>query len=323
MVDIQREHGSTMGTRSVAATTGIGGALLGAAGGVVNILDLAADMHLANGMFKDTGVGRESRARVDRFDAAASQMRAGTLNYLAQDGLGSALLRDAGSAVDSSSTYLGDVFIRGELTATSSWSGGMFEMAAGGAAARAARAGRVDATKATPRVITEDPRGNGSYLGEADFGPLNQTPKAVQSNQAAITGETASTSIGKQVHKTQADIRRESGQCSIVEQAIKDKAGNQILVPKRVDLKTGEAQADVKLQQAVPDAVNFDRRLIVDDKPLGRPIAKDRQEIIRFIEAFRQREGVLPEMIGIQRYDPKTGVPVRTDLHSPNEFLPK
>lgn len=61
----------------------------------------------------------------------------------------------------------------------------------------------------------------------------------------------------------------------------------------------------------------------MDDKPLGRPIAKDRQEIIRFIEAFRKREGFLPEMIGIQRYDPKTGLPVRNDLHSPNEFLPK
>lgn len=139
----------------------------------------------------------------------------------------------------------------------------------------------------------------------------------------AIAGETESTSIGKQVHKTQADIRRESGQFSIVEQPITDKAGNPILVPKRVDLKTGEAQAGGKLQTAVPDAASFERRLIMDDKPLGRPIAKDRQEIIRFIEAYKQREGVLPDVIGIQRYDPKTGIPVRTDLHSPHDFLPK
>lgn len=138
-----------------------------------------------------------------------------------------------------------------------------------------------------------------------------------------VTGETTSTSVGKQVHKTQADLRRESGQFSIVEQPIKDQSGNPILVPKRVNLNTGEAQPGVKLQQAVPDAANFDRRLIVDDKPLGRPIAKDRQEIIRFINAYEQREGVLPEMIGIQRYDPKTGIPVRTDLHSPLELLPK
>lgn len=108
-----------------------------------------------------------------------------------------------------------------------------------------------------------------------------------------------------------------------MEQPIKDKSGNTILVPKRVNLKTGEAQLGAQLQQAVPDAANFDKRLIVDDKPLGRPIAKDRQEIIRFIKAFEQREGVLPEMIGIQRYDPKTGLPVRTDLHSPHDFLPK
>lgn len=141
-------------------------------------------------------------------------------------------------------------------------------------------------------------------------------------SEAVVTGETASTSLGKKVHKEQADIRRESGLFSIVEQPIVDKLGNPILVPKRVDLKTGEAQPGANLQKAIPDAANFDRRLVVDDKPLGRPIAKDRQEIIRFIEAFRQREGVLPQTIGIQRYDPKTGVPVRTDLHSPNEFLP-
>jgi hypothetical protein len=65
-----------------------------------------------------------------------------------------------------------------------------------------------------------------------------------------------------------------------------------LLVPQRVDLKTGEAPPGATLPKTIPDAANFDRGLIVDDKPLGRPIAKDRQEIIRVIEAFRQREGV-------------------------------
>ena len=146
---------------------------------------------------------------------------------------------------------------------------------------------------------------------------------AVPSSPKSVTGETASTSVGKQVHKTQADLRRESGQFSIIEQPIKDQSGNPILVPKRINLQTGEAQPGVKLQQAVPDAANFDRGLIVDDKPLGRPIAKDRQQIVRFIKAYEQREGVLPEIIGIQRYDPETGIPVRTDLHSSFDFLPQ
>lgn len=158
-------------------------------------------------------------------------------------------------------------------------------------------------------------------LPEGYFG--SKEPRGGGLSEVAITGETASTSTGKKVHKTQADIRRESGFFSIVEQPIADQLGNPILVPKRVDLKTGEAQPGAKFQKSIPDAANFDRRLIVDDKPLGRPIAKDRQEIIRFIDAFKQREGVLPETIGIQRYDPKTGLPVRTDLHSPHEFLPK
>ena len=137
------------------------------------------------------------------------------------------------------------------------------------------------------------------------------------------SGETESTAFGKLIHKTQASLRRESGLFDTVEKPIKDKDGNPILVPKRVDLKTGEALPGSPLQNVIPDAVSFDRALIVDDKPMGRPIAKDRQEIIRFINAYEKREGNLPEVIAIQRYDPKTGAPVKTDLYSPHDFLPK
>jgi len=93
-------------------------------------------------------------------------------------------------------------------------------------------------------------------------------------------------------------------------------------VSKRVDLKTGKPQPGSPLQEAVPDAVSFKRKLILDDKPLGRPIAKDRQEMIRNIKAYEQREGHLPDVIAIQRYDPATGKPVLTELYSPQDFLP-
>ncbi len=76
------------------------------------------------------------------------------------------------------------------------------------------------------------------------------------------------------------------------------------------------------MQEAVPDAVSFERKLILDDKPLGRPIAKDRQEIIRFIRAYEKREGQLPDVIGVTRYDPKTGEQILTELYSPADFLP-
>ena len=111
--------------------------------------------------------------------------------------------------------------------------------------------------------------------------------------------------LGKQVHKDQADIRRNSGDFSTVNSPVVDKAGNDIFVPKRIDLKTGNPQAGAKFQKAVPDATIYDKGIIIDDKPLGRPIAKDKQEIIRFIKAYEAREGVLPKTIAIQRYDPK------------------
>jgi filamentous hemagglutinin len=108
-----------------------------------------------------------------------------------------------------------------------------------------------------------------------------------------------------------------------VNEPLKDSSGRTILVPHRVDLKTGEPAAGARMQSAEPDATSFERRLIVDDKPVGRPLAKDRQELIRNIEAYRQREGHLPDTVAIERYDPATGKPVVTELHRPDEFLPK
>ena len=69
--------------------------------------------------------------------------------------------------------------------------------------------------------------------------------------------------------------------------------------------------------------MSYTRQLVVDDKPLGRPLAKDRQEILRFIKAYEKREGRVPERIAIQRYNPATGEPVHTELHKPETFLPQ
>ncbi len=145
---------------------------------------------------------------------------------------------------------------------------------------------------------------------------------ASQVSGLGTSGETISTSVGKEIHKTFADSRRASGNFDLVHVPIRNVDGSIILVPRRIDLKTGRTIIEAGLQEAIPDAVNFERRLIIDDKPLGRPLAKDRQEIIRFIEAFRQREGHLPTTIGIQRYDSRTGQPIQTDLHTPQDFLP-
>jgi hypothetical protein len=106
----------------------------------------------------------------------------------------------------------------------------------------------------------------------------------------------------------------------LIQSPIGDAQGNSILVSKRVNLQTGEPIG--ALQEAIPDALDFRRGLIVDDKPVGRALAKDRQEIIRFIRAFEVREGTLPQVIAIQRYDPDTSAPIVTELYSPFDFLP-
>jgi hypothetical protein len=135
-------------------------------------------------------------------------------------------------------------------------------------------------------------------------------------------GETDSTRIGKEVHKRKADERRASGRYDAVNSPITDKSGNPILVPRRVDPRTGKPQPGTRSQEAIPDAVNYEKGVIIDDKPAGRPIEKDRQEIIRFNEAFRRREGVYPKRIEIHRYDPNTGELVDIEVYKPEDFLP-
>ena len=139
-----------------------------------------------------------------------------------------------------------------------------------------------------------------------------------------VAGETQSTRIGREAHGGFAEADRSSGLFSDVSSPITDRAGNPIQVPRRVDLKTGKPQPGSPLQEAIPDAVSYDRfELILDYKPMGRPIAKDRQEIIRFIKAYEAREGRLPKRIAVPRYDPQTGELVKTDLFVPGDFLPK
>ncbi len=169
--------------------------------------------------------------------------------------------------------------------------------------------------------------GEQTPVGVAGEGPGTPAdiPGALVSDTAATSGETTATRIGKEAHAAMAAERRAGtyGDFDRVNQPIVDPSGNPAQVPHRVDLRTGEPQPGTYMQESAPDAVSYGRRLIIDDKPLGRPIAKDRQEIIRAIRAYKASQGTLPARIAIPRYDPKTGEFVRTDLYTPSDFLPR
>jgi len=166
----------------------------------------------------------------------------------------------------------------------------------------------------------------------ADAGSTAQVSKALTPVVARVpltpatprTGETTATRIGREAHAAAAAERRAGtyGKFEMVDEPFRDASGEPVLVPRRVDLKTGEPQPGAPMQEAIPDAVSFERSLVMDDKPLGRPIAKDRQELIRHIRAFEAARGHLPNRIAIPRYDPSTGQFVRTDLYKPEDFLP-
>ena len=141
--------------------------------------------------------------------------------------------------------------------------------------------------------------------------------------ETVVTGETLATATGKSVHANLAAARRASGGFDLVNAPFVDASGTAIQVPKRVNLLTGDPVPNASLVTARPDAARFSNRLILDDKPLGRPLSKDRQEFIRFIEAYRSSQGHLPNTIAVQRYNPATGQPVVTELYTPFDFLPK
>jgi hypothetical protein len=134
-------------------------------------------------------------------------------------------------------------------------------------------------------------------------------------------GETPSTSTGKTTHRVWSDAQRAAGNFDEVGGPIDALTGDPIKVPRRVDLNTGQPQPNARLQVSKPDAVNYAQGRIVDLKPLGRALSKDRQEIIRFIRAFEQREGHLPQTIEIQRYDATMNV-VSVETYTPADFLP-
>ncbi|MCL1981931.1 MAG: hypothetical protein FWG53_02405 [Clostridiales bacterium] len=147
-------------------------------------------------------------------------------------------------------------------------------------------------------------------------------PKQIASKTVAkkTSGETIATKIGKQVHARRAEIRKASGKYDSVNEVLRDEAGNKIMVPKRVNTKTGIPSQ--KTQSVIPDAVKKPPRgQIIDDKPLGRPISKDYQEIRRNIEAYEIKYGEPPHKIIIERYNPKTGAPAGTEIFTPKDFI--
>lgn len=134
----------------------------------------------------------------------------------------------------------------------------------------------------------------------------------------AVSGETQATAVGKAYHARRAAERRQSGEFDMVNEPFVHANGQAVMVTRRVNLTTGEPLPETGYQKAQPDAVL--RPVIVDDKPLGRPLSKDQQEIMRFIRAYENSFGAPPQTIAIERYDRVTGRPVVTELFKPSDF---
>ncbi|MBD5515016.1 MAG: hypothetical protein HDR06_10300 [Lachnospiraceae bacterium] len=166
-------------------------------------------------------------------------------------------------------------------------------------------------------VMYYDPSGHATDCNK------NKSNGGEKTEAAKKSGETSATAKGKEVHKQKADARRQSGEFDSVNEKLKDANGNEIKVTKTVNKKTGKKSNTT--QAVMPDAVKGPDKggIIIDDKPAGRPISKDYQEMRRNVEAYEKKYGVKPEKIIIERYDPITGEDVDIEEYLPSDFFSK
>ena len=152
-------------------------------------------------------------------------------------------------------------------------------------------------------VMYFDPSG---HKGKDDC-PSGAAAKQGETEAGKKTGETQATAMGKKVHKQRADERRASGEYDSVNERLKYADGSVIKVNRTIGKKSGKVSRT--MQAVMPDAVKGPNKggIIIDDKPKGRPISKDYQEMRRNVEAYEKKYGVKPNKIIIERYDPITG----------------
>ena len=76
------------------------------------------------------------------------------------------------------------------------------------------------------------------------------------------------------------------------------------------------------MQASIPDAVKGPNKggIIIDDKPAGRPISKDKQEMRRNVEAYEIKYGQPANEVLICRYDPDTGSDAGEEHYAPEIF---
>ena len=115
-------------------------------------------------------------------------------------------------------------------------------------------------------------------------------------------------------------MERKQWEFDYVNQKLKDADGNVIRVPHSIARKTGKKSTEQ--QGVIPDAIKGPEKggIIYDDKPAGRPISKDFQEIGRNIEAYEKLYGELPNEVIIVRYDKETLKIVEEKSYSPSDF---
>lgn len=199
--DIQRQHGSSMGTRSIAAVSGIGATLFDVAGSAVDVVDVAAD-GLGGGVSKGLNAAgiegpqflQESARKTGERGRAVYEFGQNTAAYVTQDDLSGALSRDLGRAGEGIANYANDVFVEGNLDATANFSGGMFEAALGGALTRSAKL-----AGSKPKIVAEDsssPNPDFSINGEEDFyNDVSGAGNVPNSSTGGLAQSSGSTSV--------------------------------------------------------------------------------------------------------------------------------
>ena len=97
--------------------------------------------------------------------------------------------------------------------------------------------------------------------------------------------------------------------------------GAVIKLPEQYDMATGKPKPGTKIVASKPDAVNFKTGTILDDKPAG-DIGQHREQLFRYIRAYKEATGQMPKEIIIEFYTPQTFEPAGRLVINPASLLP-
>ena len=131
-------------------------------------------------------------------------------------------------------------------------------------------------------------------------------------------GDSESAIVGKEVHRREASLRRDSGEFDTVEEMLLDDGGIAIEVPIGGHEIPNNSYGKIGRKTVRPDAIDRENRRVIDEKPDDG--SRYTAQMSEYIAAYRIKYKELPKEVVIRRYNSNTKLIIREDRYSPADY---